>query len=727
MTNRAALLELAGLIGIEAAYTDALGQTREVSDETLLALIAAFGLPTDSVQAGRQLAEQRENLPLGLGTAHLSHAEKSRPELILRLPAGCGQVAWRCRLEDGSELSGRIKVDVAPNGGRFALPLPKDLPLGYHRLAVAAADATTCIDLIVAPDRCYLPAELGPGVRSWGLSCQLYGLRSEHNWGMGDFSDLAALARAAGRLNASVVGVNPLHALFAAEPRHVSPYSPSSRSQLDYLYIDVTTVPGFAEDEGVRALIDGEWFKATHWAARSAKLIDYGAVAACKRALLEALFRRFQSRELAVDGTATGTAGQSFRDFQHRGGPSLADFAVFEALQEHYFNENRRFSWQSWPVAMRDPRSPQVAEFVAAHRDRVEFFQFLQWEAERQLAAAAGVGRAAGLSIGLYRDLAVGADPNGAEAWADQELVAPGASIGAPPDALSRAGQNWGLAPVNPLVLRRQGFAPFIASLRANMRHAGILRIDHVMSLNRLYWIPNGMEARAGAYVKYPFSDLVRLVALESQRQGCAVVGEDLGTVPAGFRENIRAANILSYRISVFERRKNGTFMPPADYPELAAASAATHDIATLRGFWLGGDIAWRQRLGLYPDRPAQDAEAADRSRDRRLLLEALVTEGLLAPAQIDAFLPEGGEPIYSTELGEAILTYLARSRARLMLVQLEDVLGETEQANLPGTTDAHPNWRRRLPRTLEEIVNGAELRRMAAVIEEARLRSAAG
>ena len=257
------------------------------------------------------------------------------------------------------------------------------------------------------------------------------------------------------------------------------------------------------------------------------------------------------------------------------------------------------------------------------------------------------------------------------------------------------------------------------------MRYAGILRIDHVMSLNRLYWIPSGMEAKAGAYVSYPFNELVRLVALESRRQACAVVGEDLGTVPEGFRDTMRSANILSYRIFVFERRTDGSFVPPAQYPPLAAASAATHDIATLKGFWLGADIAWRCRLGLYPDRRAQETEASERSRDRRLLLDALVREGLLSPVQIAEFLPEGEEPLYTTELGDAILVYLARSRARLMLVQLEDVLAEVEQANLPGTTDAHPNWRRHLSTTLEEIGRGSELRRMAALIEEARRRTA--
>jgi 4-alpha-glucanotransferase len=723
MSGRSDLLQLAGMVGIETQYTDAFGQTREVTDETLRALVAAFGLSADAGRARRELDEQRQNAPFGCASAHLIHAEEASPTIELRAPARCRGISWRCRLEDGGERLGGIAVGARRQPDWAVMPLPAGLPLGYHSLELDAGSDTARIDLIVAPRHCYLPEELGLGRSSWGLSCQLYSLRSARNWGMGDFSDLATLAQAAGSCGAGALGINPLHALFAAEPRHVSPYSPSSRTQLDYLYIDATAVPGFAEDENVRALMQGEWFRATHWAARSAELIDHGAVAACKRTVLEALFGRFRRCELGADETAKTARGREFRDFQRAGGQPLGDFAVFEALHEHYLAQTRQFSWRTWPAPMRNPRSSEVAEFAAAHRDRVEFFQFLQWEAERQLAAAAAAGKQAGLSIGLYRDLAVGADPNGAEAWADQELVAPGASIGAPPDTLSRGGQNWGLAPVNPVVLRRQGFAPFIASLRANMRHAGILRIDHVMSLNRLYWIPSGMEARSGAYVNYPFDDLLRLVALESRRHGCAVVGEDLGTVPEGFRDTMRSANVLSYRIFVFERHQDGTFVPPDEYPPLAAASAATHDIATLKGFWLGADMAWRCRLGLYPNAAARAAEAAERSRDRRLLLEALVSEELLEPGQISQFLSERGEPVYSTELGNAILAYLARSRARLMLVQLEDAISETEQANLPGTTDAHPNWCRHLSRTLEEMVEDGVLRRVAGLIERARPR----
>src|SRR6516164_7926813 len=724
MNDRAAIEQLARLLGIEAHYTDTFGQSHEVSDETLLALIGAFGLPPDPAVARRELAEQQRRAPLGLRPVHLVDAEAAHPQLVLCLPDGCREIFWACRLESGEERSGRLAA--ASVGARFAIPLPAGLPLGYHRLDLEAGNVAARLSLIVAPAHCHLPAELGPDARSWGLTCQLYALRSTSNWGMGDFADLARFAGAAGSCAAVTLGVNPLHALFAAEPLHFSPYAPSSRTHVDYLYIDVTAVPGFAEDETVRRLIEGERFALTLAAARSAWFIDYGAVAACKRPVLEALFRRFQMHELGAEGAAKSDLGQAFRDFQRDGGQSLADFAVFEALHEYYYREGTGFSWRDWPASVHNPRSPEVTEFAAAHHDRVEFFQYLQWEADRQLAAAAATGCQAGLSLGLYRDLAVGVDPDGAEAWADQELIAPGASIGAPPDAFNRTGQNWGLAPFNPLILRRQGYAPFIAALRANMRHARILRIDHVMSLDRLYWVPSGMEASAGAYVSYPLGDLMRLVALEGHRQGCAVVGEDLGTVPVGFRDTMRSACVLSYRVLAFERRSDGSFVPPAEYPALAAASAATHDLPTLIGFWLGTDLAWRRRLGLYPDMNTADADDRARTRDRRLLLDALVGEGLLAPRRLGEFLSESGEPVYSSELGAAILSYLARSRARLVLVQLEDVAGENEQANLPGTTDAHPNWRRRLSLGLAEILAGAELPRASALTVEVRRNAAA-
>jgi 4-alpha-glucanotransferase len=708
--SREALRHVAGLLGIAPRHVDALGIWHEPADETLARLIAAFGLPDDPQQAAEALAEAEQVAPFGLAPMRIVAEEDPAPVLTLRLPAGVDAAEWHCRTEDGGGHAGRS------DSGE--LRLPGGLPIGYHRLQIAAGGRTAEIDLVVAPASGHLPPALQPGARSWGLTVQLYGLRSARNWGIGDFADLAELCCRTGALGGAVVGINPLHALFAAEPRHFSPYSPSSRAWLNYLYIDPEAVPGFADDPAAQAMARPDAMAA----ARGGELVDYAAVAAVKRPVLEALFRRFRDRE-----AGTGSVlDREFAAFKRQGGAALDGFAGFEALHEAITGSGGPFSWREWSPNLRDPGSPAVAAFVREHPERVEFFRFLQWQADRQLAAAAVAGREVGLVLGLYRDLAVGVNPNGAEAWADQELIVPGVAIGAPPDPLSRAGQDWGLAPLNPLALRRRGFAPLIAALRANMRHAGVLRIDHVMGLRRLYWIPSGGPPIAGAYIGYPFHEVLRLVALESRRHGCAVIGEDLGTVPDGFREAVQAANVLSYRVLVFERHGDGGFKPPGEYAPLAAASAATHDLATLKGFWLGRDIAWRRRLGLYPDPAAEQTEAAERARDRRLLLEALAREGLLAAERFTEFLPEGDEPVYGDALGDAIHAYLARSRARLVLVQIEDLVGETEQANLPGTDDQHPNWRRRLSVSLEALFAGPALARIATLLGEAR-REAAG
>jgi 4-alpha-glucanotransferase len=707
------LRQIAGLIGIHARHVDALGVVHEPGEETLASLIAAFGLPSEPARAAAALAEEDQTAAFGL--AALAIVDSERASLRIRLPPGT-PVDWHCRLEDGSERSGRSDTHRNDTSDYSILALPP-LPIGYHRISLGAIGISAECDLAAAPSACHLPPGLQPGDRSWGVTTQLYGLRSNRDWGIGDFTNLAELSRRAGGFGAATIGLNPLHALFAAEPRHISPYSPSSRTYLDYLYIDVTAAPGFAEDTAARAVA----VPAAIGATRAAEFVDHAAVAALKRPVLEALYRRFQKRDLSASGGARTLLGKSFRKFQKEGGAPLAAFATFEALHEQFSQQGGEFSWREWPAEMRDPHSADVASFAAAHRDRVEFFQFLQWEADRQLGAAAKAGRHSGLALGLYRDLAVGVDPHGADAWADQQLVAPGAAIGAPPDPLSRAGQDWGLAPFSPLGLKRRGFAPFIAALRANMRHAGILRIDHAMGLRRLYWIPSDHPATAGAYVDYPFHDLLRLVALESHRQQCAVIGEDLGTVPDGFRETMRAANVLSYRIFAFERRDGGRFVPPQDYPPLATASAATHDLATLKGFWLGRDIAWRRRLGGYPDAAAETAETADRDHARRELLNALAGEGLLSHDRFAVWLPDGAEPVYTAELGDAVHIFLARSRARLMLVQLEDIAGEDEQANLPGTSDEHPNWCRRMSHSLEALLAGGEFARIAAVIAAAR------
>jgi 4-alpha-glucanotransferase len=534
---------------------------------------------------------------------------------------------------------------------------------------------------------------------------------------MGDFTDLAAAGSGAARHGAKALGVNPLHALFPAEPRHISPYSPSSRIYLNDLYIDVEAVPDFAEDDAARELVRDPEFQRRLAAARDSELIDHAAVAACKRPVLERFYAAFRSRHL---GTRPTGRGRAFRRFQEEGGEDLRRFAVFQALHERALHDGLGFCWRDWPPGWRDPASPEVARFADEHRERVELYQYLQWEADRQLGEAAQRTRDAGLSIGLYRDLAVGVDPNGGEAWSDQELLVPGAAIGAPPDPLSLKGQNWGLAPISPVALRRRAYAPFVAALRANMRHAGVLRIDHVMALTHLYWVPSGAEATAGAYVDYPLRDLLRIVALESRRHRCAVIGEDLGTVPEGFRETMNAANVLSYRVLMFERQEDGRFKRPHDYPPLAAASVSTHDIATLKGYWLARDVDWRERLDLYPEAGLAERDRESRIRDRHQLIDALVEAGALAPEKRGELADEGNGT-HTADLIDAVHRFLGQSNTRFMLVQIEDAAGEMEQANLPGTVDQHPNWRRKLSRSLDEIFDDPAFARLADAINEAR------
>ncbi len=724
------LLRLARLAGIAPTYRDAWNKQRRVTPETLRMVLAAMGFA----------AASRSDLAAALAELEAEEWRALLPPVVTALDdetatvpvtiAGAQEdrASWTLMLESGEQREGSAalgdlqRLAEKRRAQRLALPVGHSLPQGYHRLAVTVGALSEETALIVAPRAGHLPRELQPGGRAWGLTAQLYGVRSSRNWGMGDFSDLAALAAGAARRGARTLGINPLHALFPAEPRHISPYSPSSRLFLNPLYIDIEAVPDFAESTAAQLCIASPEAATRIAAVRDSDLVDYEQIAALKHPVFAELHRSFAARHLGAirDGAVT-ERGAAFRRFQREGGRALAAYATFTALHEHMLGQGAGFSWQDWPAPLRDAGSPEVARFAAEHGARIELHQYLQWEADRQLGEAARAGERAGLSIGLYRDLAVGVDPNGAEAWADPSMMVAGATVGAPPDILNMKGQDWGLAPVNPVMLRRHAYAPFVAALRANMRHAGVLRIDHAMALMHLYWVPRGASAAQGAYVAYPFEDLRRIVALESRRQRCAVIGEDLGTVPAGFRETMRDSGVLSYRLLLFERGRGGNFLPPEDYPELAAASFLTHDLATLRGFWLGRDLEWRRRLDLYPRPEIAAKEEQERRRDRRRLLDALTRAGTLAPGAAKRLLPRDDEPIFEPELAEAVHRFLGRTKARLALLQIEDALGEIEQANLPGTVHEHPNWRRKLSLALEQALREPLFRRLAAALEEER------
>ncbi len=547
-----------------------------------------------------------------------------------------------------------------------------------------------------ASAECYLPPawESRP---TWALATQLYALRSGRNWGIGDFGDLRELVGLAGRAGAAAVAINPLHELFPNNPRAASPYAPSSRLFLNIFYIDVPAVPDFTESARAQALVAAPEFAAALQRLRDAALVDYDGVARAKLVVLGLLWESFRVNHLERPGDARAP---DFRAFVRDGGQTLERLARYEALAEHFRARDAAcYGWLQWPAEYRSPDSPDVARFAREHRDRVDFYCYAQWTADRQLARAAAGDRESGAA--LYRDLAVGVDRNGADAWSDPGAIAAEASLGAPADPLNVHGQNWGLPPLSPRALRERAYTPFASLLRANMRHARILRIDHVMALQRAFWIPQGRPATEGAYVRYPLDAMLRVLARESVANACAVVGEDLGTVPDGFRERLQAARVLSSRLVYFERTWDGAFRPPAEYPRLAAASIGTHDLPPLLGWWTagGGD---------------------ERRHARYTLVDALLREGCIDEASAARLRDDagaGGSATAAELLSDAVHRFLARTPSLLKVVAIEDVLGETASVNVPGTVDEHPNWQRKRSLPMEALAADGRLFRIGALM----------
>jgi len=565
--------------------------------------------------------------------------------------------------------------------------------------------------------RCHLPAALDGGGRLWGLNVQLYSLRSRRNWGSGDFGDLAALVDVVAAAGGDFIGLNPLHALFPDNPAHISPYSPSHRAFLNALYIDVEAAPEFAASAAAQRRLASADFQARLAALRATGVVDYVGVAQAKFAILPLLFDQFKQ--------AGGARARAFADWRAQQGEALERFARYEALQAHFRRTSDAWGWPAWPEDYRDPASPAVADFAQTQADSISYRAWLQWLADAQLAAVAARAQASGMAIGLYRDLAVGANAGGAEVWSRQGVFAigkagcGGANTGAPPDELNLLGQDWGLPPFVPHCLRDANYAPFVEVLRANMKHAGALRIDHVMGLMRLFWVAQDTPATEGAYVHYPFEALLDLVARASRDNACLVIGEDLGTVPEGLRERLAAAGMLSYHPLIFERYPDSQFRLPADMPRQALVCAGTHDLPTLAGFWRGVDLEVRTRLMLFPSDELRQRLTAERDWDRGRLLWALEREGLLPDgvSTAPAALPELAPAVIA-----AIHAYLARSPAMLLAVQPEDLFGLTEQINVPGTLEhQHPNWQRKLPPAIEAWADDAGFAINVAALRNAR------
>ena len=725
---------LAGLAGIEPGYFDIWGNYIEIPAATKVAVLEAMGLSaSDDAACAAAIAELRlEPWRRMIVPAVVISAESQPAALDLAVPQAAlsGRLEWLLDLEDGTRIEGGVPFDDLPQTEscevddelrlqcRFSLPTV--MPEGYHRLTLrAGGSATPCESmLIVAPKRCWTPEDIDPRApdrRYWGMSCQLYALRSEDDGGIGDFSCLGELAERAARHGANVLGLNPLHALFPAQPDLISPYSPSSRLFLNTLYIRPEDVPDLAESPEAQAILADPEVQNRLTSLRADPLVDYPGVAALRERLLRALYGSFREKHL----TPGSKRAQQFLGFCRDGGSRLRQFAAFHALQAHFTETlgKNHIGWWTWPEKYRRGDSDVVERFVAHNAEEVTYHEYLQWIADSQLARASERAAKGGMRIGLYRDLAVGESHGSVSAWAEPEAFVRGVSIGAPPDMLNLLGQNWGLCPFNPVTLRQSAYGPVISALRSNMRHAGALRIDHVMGLMHQFWVPEGFSATQGAYVSFPFRDLRRILALESRRQQCLVIGEDLGTVPDGFRPVMAEAGVLSYRVFQFERVGDGLFKRSAAYPEQALVTAGTHDMPPLAGFWMGRDLEWRRSLNLYPSDEMRDGDASGRAADRQRLIDALI-DAELWPADLRHAVEQ---QLMDRPLMEAIHRFLASTPSRVMMLQIEDAVGQVEQQNLPGTQNEHANWRLRLTEPQSAIFSLPEVKRLLDIVDQLR------
>ena len=712
-----ALQRLASAVGIIDSYVDQTGrEVRETSDQTRRALLAAMSIDASTeaaAQASLDALRAEARAQLIEPTRVVEVTDSSRRLLAVRAPASRHRSGpWRLEVESED---GEVRRSDGPWRGdtELEVTLP-DLPPGYHHirltLSASADEWASEQTLIIVPSRCTSPDELLGDDDAFGIVANLYTVRSGRNWGIGDLTDLSALGDWAAAEGADFLGLSPLHALRNRDG-DISPYNPVSRLYRNPIYIDIERIPELANAGSLRDRISSPDMRAELDALRDAPFIRYDDIIAAKRTALDALHRVFG--EQARGSSVGGERARAYAEFVAREGDALSDFALWMTLAElpEYGPD-----WRAWPIELRDPHGTAARRLAERHAERVELHRWLQFEIDRQLGETARRTRGAGMRIGLYNDLAIGSSPGGADTWANQELFVATASVGAPPDPYAAAGQNWQFPPIEPAALRASGYRYFVDLLRAALRHAGALRIDHVLGLFRLFWIPNDDTESAGAYVRYPTADLLGIVALESVRHRALVIGEDLGTVPPEVAPALEKWGILSSRVLEFERDARGAFRRAGDYPPLSLATANTHDLAPIDGFWNGRDIELRRDAGLIADDGAAACARSSRERERVALVELLASEGVL---------PTPSAPESGAALRAAVHAFLCRTPSRLVGLSLDDLSGETEPVNLPGTTrEQFPSWTRKMKRTLESLTTSEDVR--AAIPCHARRRPSA-
>ncbi len=680
--SETALHRLAARVGLSRDWIDANARSQQVSDAVLRNVLEGLGHPAadeTAIQASLravEAAEDSEHLP------PLLTVELGQP-LPLHRYFSAGS-AVRCTLEDHSQHS--LALDSQAR-------LPGELPLGYHSLEIDGRTFTVA----VAPSRCYSLEDSvpQPPPRCWGLAVQLYSLRRSGDGGYGDCLALEQLARTAAERGADALAISPIHALSAIDQQHYSPYSPSSRLLLNSLYASPAALFG---ERAVRMAIEACGLEQQLEDLEQRPLVDWPRAASARLRLLEALYQDFSQGDHPLR--------KDFDSYREAAGQALEHHCRFEVLQAQAVEHGLGADWRKWPSAWHDPYHAEVEAFANAYPAKVEFHAFCQWLTERSLQRAQEAARGNGMAVGLIADLAVGADGAGSQAWSRQDELLANLKVGAPPDILNRSGQDWGICAFSPEGLKRNGYRAFIEMLRANMAHAGGLRIDHVMGLRRLWLIPRGAKPSEGAYLNYPLEDLLRLLALESVRHQAIILGEDLGTVPEGLREHLADKAVLGMRVLPFEQTQPGHFRPILDWPDSALATTGTHDLAPLAGWLQNRDIDWSHRLQLI-DAATELHWRQERQQEHDGLRRTL--EANYGP------LPDNDAVI------DAALRYVGHTRAPLVLVPLEDLLGCDEQPNLPGTTEGHPNWRRRFALPVHELLDDEDAARRLELLAQAR------
>lgn len=590
------------------------------------------------------------------------------------------------------------------------IKLPQ-LACGYYTLSAETSGKSCFVRLIVAPESVYQPKLLANGGRMNGLTMHLYSLRSERNWGIGDFTDLLNLMKYAAEKKLDFVGINPLHALFTSKPAFASPYSPSSREWLNPIYLDVEKVGAFTYNEQLKNWLVQPKIRQRIAALRITETVTYTAVWACKRDALHMAFNAFEQDTCE----AAENERAAFEAFVLEKGKALQGFGLFEALDQ-YYSRPGQVGWQSWPSEFHQPDGEAVEKFARSHEREIRFYMWLQWLCAEQLREVNQAAAEYGVKLGIYGDLAVGVARGSADTWLNRQDYCMDLSVGAPPDPLGPTGQNWDLPPLNPLMLKHTGYEKFAHLLRENMRLYGVLRIDHVMALCRLWWVLNGKTADFGAYVHYDAEVMFAILALESRRNRCVIIGEDLGTVPDEARHLLNRYQVFSYKVMYFSKGWNG-FQLPEEYPGQAITVISTHDVAPLAGYWTGKDLDTMFKLGTLPDAAAFQTALDEREHDKADLLDKLKETGCLgADVQMPAKADE--------TLLAALHKYGALSRSKLYAVQLENLLGVIDNLNVPGVTEGYPNWAQKMPVSLEDFLQHRLMGGQLAIIDEVRMKT---